>query len=70
VLNTSFVIDHDLIDANELPDETATTTVTLAEPAAGQHATEAVATPHIACPLRPNTQTYRSDYVSISFVIY
>ena len=40
VLDTSVVIDHDLIDANRLPDESAITAVTLAELAAGPHATE------------------------------
>jgi predicted nucleic acid-binding protein len=40
VLDTSVVIDHDLIDAGLLPDESAITTITLAELAAGPHATE------------------------------
>ena len=40
VLDTSVVIDHDLIDADLLPDESAITAVTLAELAAGPHATE------------------------------
>jgi hypothetical protein len=40
VLDTSVVIDHDLIDPSLLPDESAITTVTLAELAAGPHATE------------------------------
>ena len=40
VLDTSVVIDHDLIDASLLPDESAITAVTLAELAAGPHATE------------------------------
>lgn len=40
VLDTSVVIDHDLIDASQLPDESAITAVTLAELAAGPHATE------------------------------
>ena len=40
VLDTSVVIDHDLIDADQLPDESAITAVTLAELAAGPHATE------------------------------
>lgn len=39
VLDTSVVIDHNLIDASLLPDESAITTVTLAELAAGPHAT-------------------------------
>jgi len=34
------VIDHELIDAGLLPDESATTAVTLAELAAGPHAAE------------------------------
>lgn len=40
VLDTSVLIDHDRIIADELPDESAITTVTLAELAAGPHATE------------------------------
>lgn len=40
VLDTSVVIDHDLIDASLLPEEPAITAVTLAELAAGPHATE------------------------------
>jgi predicted nucleic acid-binding protein len=40
VLDTSVVIDHDLIDAGLLPDESAITAVTLAELAAGPHATD------------------------------
>lgn len=40
VLDTSVVIDHDLLDADQLPDESAITAVTLAELAAGPHATE------------------------------
>jgi predicted nucleic acid-binding protein len=40
VLDTSVVIDHDLVDASMLPDESAITAVTLAELAAGPHATE------------------------------
>jgi predicted nucleic acid-binding protein len=40
VLDTSVVIDHDLIDTSLLPDESAITAVTLAELAAGPHATE------------------------------
>ncbi len=40
VLDTSVLIDHDLIVADQLPDESAITSVTLAELAAGPHATE------------------------------
>ena len=40
VLDTSVLIDHDLIVAERLPDESAITAVTLAELAAGPHATE------------------------------
>ena len=40
VLDTSVVIDHDVIDAVLLPDESAISAVTLAELAAGPHATE------------------------------
>ena len=40
VLDTSVLIDHDLIVAEQLPDESAITAVTLAELAAGPHATE------------------------------
>ena len=40
VLDTSVVIDHDLIDADLLPDESAIAAVTLAELAAGPHATD------------------------------
>ncbi len=40
VLDTSVLIDHDLIDTALLPDESAITAVTLAELAAGPHATE------------------------------
>ncbi|MBV6415846.1 MAG: Ribonuclease VapC5 [Steroidobacteraceae bacterium] len=40
VLDTSIVIDHDLIDPSLLPDESAISAVTLAELAAGPHATE------------------------------
>lgn len=39
VLDTSVVIDHGLIDAGNLPDEAAIAAVTLAELAAGPHAT-------------------------------
>ena len=38
LLDTSVVIDHDLIDAALLPEETAISAVTLAEMAAGPHA--------------------------------
>ena len=40
VLDTSVLIDHDLIAAEQLPDESAITSVTLAELAAAPHATE------------------------------
>ena len=40
VLDTSVVIDHDQIDVDQLPDESAISAVTLAELAAGPHATE------------------------------
>lgn len=40
LLDTSVVIDHDLIDPALLPDESAIAAVTLAELAAGPHATE------------------------------
>ncbi len=40
VLDTSVLIDHDLLDAEQLPDESAISSVTLAELAAGPHATE------------------------------
>jgi len=40
VLDTSVLIDHDLIASEQLPDESAITSVTLAELAAGPHATE------------------------------
>jgi predicted nucleic acid-binding protein len=40
LLDTSVVIDHDLIDAALLPDESAISAVTLAELAAGPHATQ------------------------------
>jgi predicted nucleic acid-binding protein len=40
VLDTSVVIDHDVIDPNLLPDESAISAVTLAELAAGPHATD------------------------------
>jgi len=40
MLDTSVVIDHDVIDPALLPDESAISAVTLAELAAGPHATE------------------------------
>lgn len=40
LLDTSVVIDHDVIDPAILPDESAISAVTLAELAAGPHATE------------------------------
>jgi len=40
VLDTSVLIGHDQINADQLPDESAITAVTLAELAAGPHATE------------------------------
>ncbi|MGC1458948.1 MAG: type II toxin-antitoxin system VapC family toxin [Steroidobacteraceae bacterium] len=40
VLDTSVVIDHDAIDPGLLPDESAISAITLAELAAGPHATE------------------------------
>jgi predicted nucleic acid-binding protein len=40
VLDTSVLIDHDQIIADQLPDESAITALTLAELAAGPHATE------------------------------
>lgn len=40
LLDTSVVIDHDLIDHALLPDESAIAAITLAELAAGPHATE------------------------------
>ena len=39
LLDTSVVIDHDVIDPAKLPDESAISAVTLAELAAGPHAT-------------------------------
>jgi predicted nucleic acid-binding protein len=39
LLDTSVVVDHDLIDPLRLPDESAIASVTLAELAAGPHAT-------------------------------
>lgn len=40
LLDTSVVVDHDLIDPVLLPDESAIAAVTLAELAAGPHATD------------------------------
>ena len=40
VLDTSVLIDHDQIISDQLPDESAITAVTMAELAAGPHATE------------------------------
>lgn len=40
LLDTSVLIDHDLIDPSLLPDESAIAAITLAELAAGPHATE------------------------------
>jgi predicted nucleic acid-binding protein len=40
LLDTSVVIDHDVIDPTLLPDESAISAITLAELAAGPHATE------------------------------
>jgi predicted nucleic acid-binding protein len=40
LLDTSVVIDHDIIDLDRLPDETAIAAVTLAELSAGPHATD------------------------------
>lgn len=40
LLDTSVLIDHDLIDPASLPDEAAIAAVTLAELAAGPHATD------------------------------
>jgi predicted nucleic acid-binding protein len=39
LLDTSVLVDHDVIDASRLPDEAAIAAVTLAELAAGPHAT-------------------------------
>jgi len=39
-LDTSVLVDHDVIDSALLPDESAISAVTLAELAAGPHATE------------------------------
>jgi predicted nucleic acid-binding protein len=40
LLDTSVVIDHDLIDPARLPDESAIAAITIAELAAGPHATD------------------------------
>lgn len=40
LLDTSVVIDHDLVEPASLPDESAIAAVTLAELAAGPHATD------------------------------
>jgi predicted nucleic acid-binding protein len=40
LLDTSVVIDHDVIDLGLLPDQSAIAAITLAELAAGPHATE------------------------------
>lgn len=40
LLDTSVVVDHDLVDPSLLPDESAIAAVTLAELAAGPHATD------------------------------
>jgi predicted nucleic acid-binding protein len=40
LLDTSVLIDHDVIDPASLPDESAISTITLTELAAGPHATE------------------------------
>ncbi|EQD41259.1 PilT domain-containing protein [mine drainage metagenome] len=42
LLDTSLVIDHDILDSTLLPDESAISAVTLAELAAGPHATHDV----------------------------
>lgn len=39
LLDTSVVVDHDLVDPAQLPDESAIAAITLAELAAGPHAT-------------------------------
>ena len=39
ILDTSVVIDHDLVDTTMLPDESGIAAITLAELAAGPHAT-------------------------------
>jgi predicted nucleic acid-binding protein len=40
LLDTSVVIDHDILDPSDLPDECAISAVTLAELACGPHATD------------------------------
>jgi hypothetical protein len=40
LLDTSVVVDHDVIDPTRLPDESAIAAITLAELAAGPHATD------------------------------
>ena len=40
ILDTSVVIDHDIIDASLLPDDSAIAAVTIAELAAGPHSAE------------------------------
>lgn len=40
LLDTSVVVDHNLIDPDTLPDESAISSITLAELAAGPHATD------------------------------
>jgi predicted nucleic acid-binding protein len=40
LLDTSVVVDHDVVDLSLLPDESAIAAVTLAELAAGPHATD------------------------------
>jgi predicted nucleic acid-binding protein len=39
LLDTSVVVDHDILDVSHLPDESAISAITLAELAAGPHAT-------------------------------
>ena len=39
LLDTSVVVDHDVVDPDMLPDESAISAITLAELAAGPHAT-------------------------------
>lgn len=39
LLDTSVIVDHDLVDPGSLPDESAIAAITLAELAAGPHAT-------------------------------
>jgi len=40
LLDTSVLVDHDLVDPDELPDESAVAAISLAELAAGPHATD------------------------------